>query len=84
MITEKPTLAEASDDGYLALRLHPREFALISLMRRLYSGTLTSLGVKDGVPDTVVLTEQRINFGNQAHLERMFEIEGVFMPLKRG
>lgn len=63
------------------MSLHKREAGLIHLIRRLKNGTLTTLAVKDGLPNAVSLTEQRIEFSNEEHLGRLFELEGTLAPL---
>lgn len=62
--------------------VHAREKALILLIRRLGNGTISSISVKDGLPDVITNVEQRINFSNHEHLSKIFELEGQLVPLK--
>lgn len=62
--------------------VNAREKALLLLIRRIGNGTLETISVKDGLPDVVVTSVQRINFSNYEHISRIFEVDGQLFPLK--
>ena len=87
MQTKKSIPSKSNDpdeSGHVPMTLHPKEAALIYLMRHLGQGVVEQVTVKDSLPQSIQKVEQRFVLDNSDVLSRMFEKEGKFYPLGRG
>lgn len=68
----------------IVMELHPREAALIRLIRTVGNGTLDKVGIKHGLPAVVVALSQRVNFESDLEVDAVLGMPVVPVPLGHG
>ncbi len=69
--------------GHVPMTLHPKEAALIMLIRHLGQGVIEQVTIKEGLPQSIQRTEQRFILDNMNVLSKMFEKDGSFFSLSK-